>query len=184
MNRMSRHPLRAAAGLLGLALVMAACRAGGAGSPTAAASAGADGDALVTVADSSQVGEHVVDAEGLSLYVFLNDSPGTSACEGDCLDAWPPASVAEGKSLAAGDGVSAELGTLERADGTLQLTLDGWPLYRYAADADPGEVAGEGVGDVWFVARPDGSVPSPDDAGTQSPGASATGSDDDAPYDY
>jgi predicted lipoprotein with Yx(FWY)xxD motif len=184
MNRLSRDPLPTAAGLLGLALVMAACQTGGAGSPTAAASAGADGGVLVTIADSSQVGEHLVDAEGRSLYVFLNDSPGMSACEGGCLDAWPPASVVEGTSLTAGDGVSAELGTLERADGTLQLTLDGWPLYRYAADADPGEVTGEGVGEVWFVARPDGSVPSLDDAGTQSPEASATGSGGDDPYDY
>jgi predicted lipoprotein with Yx(FWY)xxD motif len=176
MNRPSRHPLPALAGLLGLALATAACQTGGAGSPTAAASA--DGGALVTVADSSQVGEHVIDADGRSLYVFLNDSPGESACDGGCLEAWPPASVADGAPLTAGEGITAELGTLERADGTLQLTLDGWPLYRYAADADPGEVAGEGVGGVWFVARPDGSVPSP---GPESPEASASGDD---PYDY
>jgi predicted lipoprotein with Yx(FWY)xxD motif len=179
MNRLSRHPLPALAGMLGLALAIAACQTGGAGSPTAAAGAG--GDALVTVADSSQVGEHVVDADGRSLYVFLNDSPGESACDGGCLEAWPPASVAEEAPLTAGEGITAQLGTLERADGTQQLTLDGWPLYRYAADADPGDITGEGVGGVWFVARADGVVPSP---GAETPEASATDSGGDDPYDY
>ena len=181
MVRPSRHLLSGMASLLGPALVLAACQTGGVGSPTMAATRGGDRDALVTLGDSPQVGEHVVDAEGQSLYVFLNDSPGTSACEGGCLDAWPPASVAEGTSLAIGEGISGELGTLERADGTLQLTLDGWPLYRYAGDADPGEVTGEGVGGVWFVARPDGAVPT---TGTESPEASAGDSGGDDPYDY
>jgi predicted lipoprotein with Yx(FWY)xxD motif len=170
-----------------ISVLLVACQAGGAGSPSAAGSAGAR--LLVTVAESDEVGSHVVDAQGRSLYVFLQDSAGSSACDGPCADAWPPAAVEEGTSLATGDGVGAELGTLERDDGTLQLTLDGWPLYRYAADADPGQVTGEGVGGVWFVARPDGSVPSPpasaEPSAETSPGASAdqSGGTYD-PYDY
>ena len=158
MIRSPRGRTTVAPAMAALAMLLVACQAGGAGSPSAASSAGAP--ALVTVAESEGVGSHLVDAEGRSLYVFLEDSPGTSACEGPCLDAWPPATVEEGTSLTTGDGVTGELGTIERDDGSLQLTLDGWPLYRYAADADPGQVTGEGVGGVWFVARPDGSVPS------------------------
>lgn len=174
-RRRSTGALAAAA----LAVLLVACQAGGAGSPSAASSAGAA--ALVTVAESGDVGTHLVDAEGRTLYVFLDDSPGTSACEGPCLDAWPPATVDAGASLATGDGVTAELGTLEREDGSLQLTLDGWPLYRYAADADPGQVTGEGVGGVWFVARADGSVPSP--SASAQPSAKPSGGTYD-PYDY
>jgi len=49
------------------------------------------------------------------------------------------------------------LGTIKRADGTVQLTLHGWPLYRCAGDSAPGDVNGEGVGGVWFAVRPTGA---------------------------
>jgi predicted lipoprotein with Yx(FWY)xxD motif len=168
-------------------LVLAACQTGDAASPSAVASAGTA--AVVAVSSSSELGEFLVDAEGRTLYVFLNDSSGTSVCSGDCETNWPPATLGEGQSPA-GSGVSAELGTIERDDGTLQLTLDGWPLYRYAADTAPGDATGEGVGGVWFVARADGSVPSPSSEPTSaasaeaSAEASAGGSGDDDPYDY
>jgi predicted lipoprotein with Yx(FWY)xxD motif len=180
MNRSPQGRSPVVPAVAALAVLLVACQAGGAGSPSVAPAAGAA--ALVTVAESGQVGAHLVDAEGRSLYVFLEDSPGTSACEGPCLDAWPPATVEAGVSLVAGDGVTAELGTLERDDGSLQLTLDGMPLYRYAADAGPGQVTGEGVGGVWFVARPDGSAPPP----SASAQASAEPSDGPTydPYDY
>jgi predicted lipoprotein with Yx(FWY)xxD motif len=181
MTRPSRSSLPAALVSIGLALALAACETGGAGSPAAAGSPGTD-DAVVSVGSAGEVGEVVVDAEGRTLYVFLNDSPGTSVCTDECASAWPPSTVAEGTTLAAGDGVTAGLGTLERDDGTLQLTLDGWPLYRYAADAAPGDASGEGVGGVWFVARPDGTVAEPSEA--PSAGASADGSGTYDPYDY
>lgn len=53
-----------------------------------------------------------------------------------------------------------ELGTIQRDDGSTQVTLNGWPLYYFAADAAPGDANGEGVAGAWFVARPDGRTPS------------------------
>jgi predicted lipoprotein with Yx(FWY)xxD motif len=177
---MSRKPLPA----MVIVLLLAACRGAGAGSPSVAAG---EGDATVSVAEAEGVGEHLVDAEGRSLYIFLNDSPGESACTGSCADTWPPA-AADGADPTAGDGVSAELATIERDDGTQQLTLAGWPLYTYAADEAPGDVTGEGVGEVWFVARPDGSVPGEGGAGEMSAEPSAEGSAEESegydPYDY
>jgi predicted lipoprotein with Yx(FWY)xxD motif len=162
-------------------LVLAACRGAGAGSPSAEASAGSA--YIVNVAESADVGEHLVDMQGRTLYVFLNDSPGTSACTDDCATNWPPATVEEGQDPTAGDGVTGEISSLERDDGTLQLTIEGWPLYLYAADAEPGDTTGEGVGGVWFVARPDGSLP--DGAGDASAEPSAEGSmGDENPDDY
>lgn len=185
MTRTSPSLFPVALGSIGLALALAACQSGGAGSPSAAGSPGTNG-AVVAVGSAGEVGEVVVDAEGRTLYVFLNDSPGTSACTDDCAAAWPPATVAEDATLAAGDGVTAGLGTLERDDGTLQLTLDGWPLYRYAADTAPGDANGEGVNGVWFVARPDGTVAEPHESSSAEPsaGASADGSGTYDPYDY
>jgi predicted lipoprotein with Yx(FWY)xxD motif len=175
----SQTPVPASLVSIGLALVLAACQTGGAGSPSAVASPVTD--AVVAVSSSGDLGELLVDTEGRTLYVFLNDSPGTSECDGDCATNWP-AALAEGAALAAGDGVSAELGIIERDDGTQQLTLDGWPLYRYAGDAAPGDATGEGVGGVWFVARPDGSVPS----ASSEPSADASADDSGAydPRDY
>lgn len=51
-----------------------------------------------------------------------------------------------------------ELGTIEREDGPLQVTVDEMSSYYYAQDEEPGDVAGQGVNDVWVVIRPDGSI--------------------------
>lgn len=180
MTRPFRTRVPAALASIGLALALAACQTGGAGSPSAVTSAGTDG-AAVAVSSSADLGEFVVDADGRTLYVFLNDSPGTSACSAECAANWPPATV-DGTSPSAGEGVTAELGTLERDDGGLQLTLEGWPLYRYAGDAAAGDTTGEGVGGVWFVARPDGTVATP---GTEpSAESSAEESENDGYRDY
>jgi predicted lipoprotein with Yx(FWY)xxD motif len=34
------------------------------------------------------------------------------------------------------------------------VTFNGWPLYTFANDKAPGQVNGQGVGGVWFVATP------------------------------
>jgi predicted lipoprotein with Yx(FWY)xxD motif len=133
----------------------------------------------VAVATSGEVGEHLVDAEGRTLYVFTNDMPGMSHCSDDCAANWPPYLV-DSAELTAGEGVSAELGTIDRGDGTLQVTLDGWPLYYFAADQSSGDTSGEGVGGVWFVARADASLPSA--SSSAAPRDEADSSYD--PYDY
>lgn len=61
----------------------------------------------------------------------------------------------ENAEAAAGVGASL-IGEVTRADGTKQLTVGGWPMYRYAEDAEPGDANGQGVGGTWFAAAPDG----------------------------
>lgn len=116
----------------------------------------AESPANVTVAvGSSELGDILVDADGMTLYVFFADTEGQSTCEGDCAAAWPPLTV-EGNPVA-GDGVDAGLlGTTERADGSTQVTVDGQPLYTYGGDETEGDTTGQGVGDVWYVVGPDG----------------------------
>ena len=44
------------------------------------------------------------------------------------------------------EGVEQEaVGTINRPDGTIQLTLNGWPVYRYSGDPQPGATAGQGI---------------------------------------
>jgi predicted lipoprotein with Yx(FWY)xxD motif len=91
---------------------------------------------------------------GKTLYTFKNDSAGTSVCADDCAKAWPPLTVGANDRLAAGTGVMGALATITRADGGLQVTYNGMPLYRYGKDAAPGDATGQGIGDVWYVAAP------------------------------
>jgi predicted lipoprotein with Yx(FWY)xxD motif len=122
-------------------------------SAEATESAEAEGDATVLVADSDH-GDILTDADGMTIYFFANDTEGVSNCEGDCLANWPPVEV-DGDPTA-GDGVDAELGTIERSDGTVQLTVNGFPAYLFAGDSEPGDTNGQGVGNVWWVFGADG----------------------------
>lgn len=93
---------------------------------------------------------YLVDAEGMSLYLFLNDAENVSNCYDQCAENWPPLLV-EGEPTA-GEGVDPELlGTTEREDGQLQVTYNGWPLYYFARDENPGDTNGQAVGDVWYL---------------------------------
>jgi predicted lipoprotein with Yx(FWY)xxD motif len=103
------------------------------------------------------IGKVVVDDKGWVLYLYTKDTskPPKSNCYGQCIAAWP-ASTGDASNIAA-TGISPKLiGTVDRADGTSQLTLGGWPLYRYAGDKKAGDVSGQGVNNVWFVVGADG----------------------------
>ncbi len=109
------------------------------------------------VAEDPDLGQFLVDAKGNTLYLFLNDSPGTSVCYDSCAENWPPL-ITEGE-VEAGEGVNPDLiGTTERDDGSLQVTYNGWPLYYFVRDEQPGDTTGQDVGDVWYVVSPDGEA--------------------------
>ena len=51
-------------------------------------------------------------------------------------------------------GVTGQLGTISRTDGTTQATYDGHPLYTYIGDSAPGQDSGNNVnlnGGLWHV---------------------------------
>lgn len=111
-------------------------------------------DATVLVLEVPEYGPILTDAEGMVLYTFSNDEQGSgvSACEDDCLANWP-AFVAD-DTLTLPYGVPGELTYIERADGSTQVAYNGWPLYYFAGDMEPGDTNGHEVGDVWFVVPP------------------------------
>jgi predicted lipoprotein with Yx(FWY)xxD motif len=107
-------------------------------------------------AATSDLGEIVVDGQGMTVYMYTNDTQGsgTSTCTDQCAAAWPAVHAAS--ATPAVEGVTGEVGTITGTDGELQVTLNGWPLYLYAQDQAPGDVTGQGVGSVWYVVSPAG----------------------------
>lgn len=115
---------------------------------------GAGGD--IVIADSEVYGEYLATADGMALYMFTDDVPYTSTCTGQCAENWPPFTL-EGTPMA-GEGVAVvQVGTIQREDGTRQVTYAGWPLYTFAQDEAPGDLAGHGVGDAWYLVSPEGA---------------------------
>ena len=106
----------------------------------------------------TDLGEVVVDAEGMVVYYFTNDEPdsGVSACEGGCLEAWPP--VLTDSETPEVEGVTGEVGTIETPEGEMQVTINGMPIYYFAEDEAPGDTNGQGANEVWYVIAPDGTM--------------------------
>ena len=106
----------------------------------------------------SEYGQVVADAKGEAFYVFGKESSAKSKCYGACAAAWPPV-LTNGKPRA-GKGVTASLlGTTKRANGKLQVTYDGQPLYYYVDDT-PGNILCQNVsefGGLWLVLSPGGA---------------------------
>ncbi|WP_369355140.1 SCO0930 family lipoprotein [Streptomyces sp. cg2] len=125
------------------------------------AAAGKPAGALA-LRQSAALGPFVTDAQGMTLYRFDKDTakPPTSNCSGACATTWPPV-PADGATAPAGIAPDA-LGSVTRADGTKQLTVNGWPAYRYAKDTRPGDTKGQGLGGTWHALASDGTK-----AGTQ-----------------
>ncbi|MBL8299252.1 MAG: PKD domain-containing protein [Rhodanobacteraceae bacterium] len=112
---------------------------------------------LMTVQNSSQYGNYLAGGatstrNGMSLYVFDSDrGTGGSQCYGTCAATWPPLTVASASAITAPAGVN-NLGTITRTDGTLQVTLDGRPLYFYTGDSAVGDTRGHSSGGAWWLA--------------------------------
>ncbi len=106
---------------------------------------------VVDVKTVGTLGEVLVDGDGRTLYLSTKDTVGEpGACVGTCAATWPADIVA--KAPKAGGGVDADkLSTVKLADGKLQVTYDGHPLYRYAKDTAAGEAKGQKVDGTWFA---------------------------------
>lgn len=121
-------------------------------------------DAALTVQNSAEHGAYIADAEGRALYLFEADTQGQggagamSTCKDDCAAAWPPLTSAN--PIQAIEGVSRDMiGTIQREDGTTQVTYNGWPLYYYAKDQAPGDTTGHDIEDFgaeWYLLTPEG----------------------------
>lgn len=124
------------------------------------ASSASGGASQVSTGMAKEVGEVLVDANGMTLYYFEKDQKGSgqSQCSGACAEAWPPL-LTEGEPKAMSGAQSSMLGTIERSDGTTQVTYAGWPLYTFVEDKAPGEDNGtdsKAFGASWYPLHPNG----------------------------
>ena len=125
-----------------------------------AATATASTPAAKVAVKSSSYGRILFDGRGFVLYAFTRDPRGKSVCRGACADAWPPYIVKSRPRAGAGVAVR-RLGTTRRADGSLQATYAGRPLYYYVGDRKPGQILCQNVpefGGIWRVLRPTGAL--------------------------
>ncbi|MFE3698598.1 hypothetical protein ACFXO7_12045 [Nocardia tengchongensis] len=129
-----------------------ACSSGDTSTPPASGPPTSAAPASISVT-SSAGRDMLTDKAGKSLYVFAKDTPGTSACVGECLTKWP----ALPGPVIADPGVTANLiTTITRPDGTTQAAYAGKPLYYFAADSAPGDTRGQGLMGAWHLIAPDG----------------------------
>ncbi|MFJ7911623.1 hypothetical protein [Kitasatospora sp. NPDC096204] len=154
-SRTRRTVALTASGIAAAALIAGCGSSGGSSPPSSSPSAPAAGVTMQTAQDP-KLGTIVTDSAGFTLYRFDQDrnSPSESYCNGSCATIWPP-EHADGNVTV--KGVDSKLvGTVTRDDGTRQITLDGWPAYRYSPDTKPGDTKGQGIGGTWFALTPSG----------------------------
>ena len=103
----------------------------------------------VHTATDTKLGKILVEASGRTLYVFDRDTGGTIACTSPCTGTWPPLTITGAQSSPSMSG----LGTVQRPEGTTQVTYKTRPLYRYSGDTKAGDTNGDGVGGLWHAAK-------------------------------
>lgn len=113
--------------------------------------------ATVQLGHNDGLGSTVVDGEGRTLYRFDPDSahPSKATCVDACAVTWPPVLVNDEITFKGLD--STTISAVVRPDGTHQLTIGGWPVYKFSKDTAAGDTKGEGVGGTWFAVAPDGT---------------------------
>jgi predicted lipoprotein with Yx(FWY)xxD motif len=125
----------------------------GSGGSSEKAAAGGGEAANVSLASVGDLGMVLVDSKGFTLYDFHKDKGGKSACYGACAEAWPPLTTSGAPTP--GNGANGSmLGTVERTDGTMQVTYNGHPLYTFIEDKKPGEGKGndaKAFGGQWYA---------------------------------
>lgn len=137
-------------------LLIAGCGSGGGSSNATAAAPAAStssGGAVVSSSTNSSLGDILVDGSGRTLYMFAKDTGSTSTCDGACAAGWPPLTTSGDPNVMGGLS-SSDVKTSKRADGKLQVTFHGHPLYTFVGDKAPGDTGGQGVnafGAKWYA---------------------------------
>lgn len=165
-------------------ILLAACggsSGGGSGGSGSTHSASPATMGTVIKSDKTSAGMVLANAQGRTLYWFAIDTPAQSKCNGACATAWPP--VTGHPQVTAGLALPGKIATIKRADGTLQVTYNGHPLYTYAGDSAPGQANGNGVngfGGIWHAVILSGAA----GGGSSSPQPSPSHSSGGGGYGY
>jgi predicted lipoprotein with Yx(FWY)xxD motif len=121
----------------------------------------AAGNAATVVSTAkTKLGRILVNSRGHTLYLFMKDRNGKSACNGMCAKFWPPL-IARGKVQATAGAKASLIGRTRRADGRMQVTYNHHPLYSFVKDSKKGQTNGEGLlafGAHWYAVSPAGKA--------------------------
>jgi predicted lipoprotein with Yx(FWY)xxD motif len=195
--RMLRHKrsITAAAGAFVAAMSLSACglvSSGSTASMDPTTDAPSAGSAMVPTPTAStmsttrgglmevkhtKLGLVLANPHGMTVYYYTADKRGSgvSNCTGSCAVAWPP--VAAPVRLPAGVTLAGTVGFIVRSNGEHQVTVNGYPIYRYEGDMAPGQTTGNGVGGKWWVIKvKDSAKSSSSGMGSTSKGSSGSGS--------
>ena len=167
---------------LGAALTVALAAAGvaAAAAVTHQSSAASSATAGRVTLHKTKIGNVLATSSGRTLYLFMKDKNGKSACYGQCATYWPP--LMKKGALRAGAGVKANLlGTTKRKNGKAQVTYKGHPLYLYKLDHAAGQIAGQRqnfFGGKWYAVSASGAAntKAPPAGGGTSTSTTTTGS--------
>jgi predicted lipoprotein with Yx(FWY)xxD motif len=158
-------------GLAAAALIATGCGSSSSSSTPTSSGGSTSAAAAAKTLKTTKIGGATVltDAKGFTLYWFALDTSTTSKCTGQCAAFWPPV---KGPATA-GSGVTGTLATIRRADGSVQVTWNGHPLYTYKGDSAPGQNQGNGLklsGGVWHEVALSGAAPRPKSSSSSSSG--------------
>ncbi len=122
----------------------------------AAGGGSSTGATTVLIGNGGALGKILTDAQGMTLYTFKNDVPGsgTSAVPATIAANWPPLALQSGTPTGPSD-LPGKLDVIANGlGGARQVTYNGMPLYTFVNDKAPGDTKGQGLGGVWFAAQP------------------------------
>ena len=146
------------AAALGVALAAAGVAAAAAVTHQSVASSSATAGKVTL--HKTKIGNVLATSSGRTLYLFMKDRHGKSACYGQCATYWPP--LMKKGALRAGTGVKAKLlSTTKRKNGKLQVRYNGHPLYLFKLDKGAGQIQGQRqnfFGGKWFALSSSGSA--------------------------
>jgi predicted lipoprotein with Yx(FWY)xxD motif len=186
-NRWLAASVLAAAAVVGLA----ACGGSSSSTPPAASTGNTNtgsntssNTATATGIKTSVINGHTVltDSSGFVLYWYAPDTPTASKCSGTCATYWPP--LMGTPSLASGVNLAGKLGTIKRANGQLQATYDGHPLYLFKSDTSAGQWTGNDIvasGAKWWLMTSTGSKLKKKDTATATAPSSGSGGSSSSP---
>jgi predicted lipoprotein with Yx(FWY)xxD motif len=104
--------------------------------------------ALVVAAEPAKMeGGVLVGANGMTLYTFDKDTAGKSLCTEKCAENWPPLLARDS------DKGSGDYSIILRDNGKKQWAYKGKPLYFFSKDQKQGDKTGDGINNVWHVAK-------------------------------